>query len=129
MRPVNDPALTVPLVHSAEIDAIANPDGSAVRNVEVVCDQQRLPGRKPEDEALVRDIVMIFVEQSNHDARVFDPLVPRCLVVLAWTGSTFSKGLLSSHHAGILATGRGGRKRKKKRGRMAAFLVTLEVND
>ena len=76
MRPVNDPALTIPLVHTAKIDAIANPDRRAICNVEVVRDQYCLPGRKAEDEALVRDIVMIFVEQSNHDTRIFDPLVP-----------------------------------------------------
>ncbi len=43
MRPVNDPALTIPLVHTAETDTIANPDRRTVCNVEVVCNQKRLP--------------------------------------------------------------------------------------
>ena len=54
MRPVNDPAFRVPLVLPEEFDRIADVQGrDRRRKVDVVRHQQRLPGRKPQDEALV----------------------------------------------------------------------------
>jgi len=66
MRPVNDAAFRVPLVLSEKLDRVAHPQGgNRRRKVDVVRNQQRLPGRKPQYEALVPAAFIVIGEELD----------------------------------------------------------------
>ena len=73
MRPVHEAPEAVPLVHAAHGDAIAEPDGDACRELEVVGDQERLPVADIDDESLVTRVVAIVMQQAADEARNLDP--------------------------------------------------------
>ena len=73
MRPVHEAPEVVPLVHTAHGDAIAEPDGDACRELEVVGDQERLPVADIDDESLVTRVVAIVMQQAADEARNLDP--------------------------------------------------------
>ena len=71
--PVHEPAEVIPLVHAAHDNAIAEADGDAFGEVEVVRDQQRLPFADINDETLVTRAFIVVMQQAADEARDFDP--------------------------------------------------------
>ena len=53
MRPVDETAQVVPLVHAAHVDAIAHAERHAFGEINIVCDQQRPATANFDDETLV----------------------------------------------------------------------------
>ena len=53
VRPVHDAPQIIPLVQTAELDAIAQAEWHACRDIEIVRDQQRLPPGQLDDETLM----------------------------------------------------------------------------
>jgi hypothetical protein len=75
VRPVHQATLIIPLVNAAKADSVAHADGHALRQVEVVGNQQRLAARQLQYEPLVPGALMIVRDQADDDAGVFDPAV------------------------------------------------------
>ena len=73
MRPVHEAPAVVPLVHPAQGDAIAEPDGDACRELEVMGDQKRLPIADVDDEPLVTRVVILVMQKAADEARNLDP--------------------------------------------------------
>ena len=59
MGPVNEATEIVPLVQTTNLHSVAHAEGYALREVEVVRDQQGLPIADVDDEALVTGSVAI----------------------------------------------------------------------
>jgi len=60
MRPMHQTTELVPLVHAAKFDSIAQADRHALRQVNVVRNQQRLSIRQGQDESLMsRPLVVV----------------------------------------------------------------------
>ena len=53
MRPVNQAAEVIPLVHAPELDTVSQPNRHALRNVNIVCDEERLPIADIENKTLM----------------------------------------------------------------------------
>jgi len=74
MRPVDEPAQVVPLVHAAHIYAITHAERHTSSEVDVVCNQQRPATANIDDEALVTRAVVVVRQQSPHEAGDLDPI-------------------------------------------------------
>ncbi len=59
MRPVHEPSQIVPLVQATHLHAVAHTERHAVREVEVVRDQQGLTIADIDDETLVTGAIVI----------------------------------------------------------------------
>ena len=71
MRPVDDAALVVPFVLAAELHGVAHCQTADPRSdVDVVSHQERLTGRKTQDETLVTPAVCVIRQDSVDYARV-----------------------------------------------------------
>lgn len=73
MCPVHEPAKVVPFVHSADLDAVSQPNRDALRQVDVMRNQQRLAIAHVDDEALVAGAVIVVRQQSRNDTPNVDP--------------------------------------------------------
>ena len=82
VRPVHEATLLVPLVNPAKPDPVPHADRHALRQVEVVGDQQRLATRQLHDEALVPPAVIIVGDQADDDAGAFYPAIVVGLAVV-----------------------------------------------
>lgn len=74
MRPVDEPAEVVPLVHSAHINAITHAERHTAGEIDIVCDQQRPATANIDDEALMTRAVVVVRQQSPHEAGDLDPI-------------------------------------------------------
>ena len=73
VSPVHDAALVVPFVLAAEFDEVPFPQRLDARGkVDIVRDQQRLPGVELEDEALVAVTEAVVAENAGHAAAAAD---------------------------------------------------------
>lgn len=67
MRPVNHPALGVPFVDAIERHGIAHLNRiDPGREINVVCDEQRLTRGQPENEALMPAAFVVIRQQGDH---------------------------------------------------------------
>ena len=73
MRPVDETAEVIPLVHAAHVDAITHAERHAFGEINIVCDQQCPAIANIDDEALVARAVVIVRQQSPNEARDLDP--------------------------------------------------------
>lgn len=73
MRPVQEAAEIVPLVHAAEAHPVAEADRDTLCELDVVGDQQGLPLGQPQDESLVACAVTIIRQQARYVTGVLDP--------------------------------------------------------
>src|SRR3954467_259137 len=73
VRPMDDPAFSVPDIFTVEANAVANRESIDARgDVDVVCYQQRLARRKLNDESLVSLPIQVVGQKMNHRAFPFD---------------------------------------------------------
>lgn len=85
VRPVHQAALIIPFVNAAEADSITHANRHALRQVEVVRNQQRLAPRQLQYEPLVPDALVIVRNQADDVAGIFDPaVVVRLFVALLY---------------------------------------------
>lgn len=73
MCPVYEPAEVVPFVHSADLDAVSQPNRDALCQIDVMRDQQRLAIAHVDDKALVAGAVIVVRQQSRNDTSEVDP--------------------------------------------------------
>lgn len=86
MRPVDETAEIVPLVHTAHVHSIAHAQRDAFREIDVVCNQQRLAVADIDNEPLVPRAIVIIGQQASHEAGHFDPLtvIAFCERLVQW---------------------------------------------
>jgi hypothetical protein len=69
MSPMYDASLGIPFVHPIECDCVAlSQILHSRRNVNIVRNQQRLPGRQRDDETLMPTAIVIIGKQPGDDA-------------------------------------------------------------
>ena len=74
----------VPFVHAAETHLVAETERHPFGEVDVVCDENALATRQPQDESLVPFAVIVIAQEANDDTGVLDPaagiafLIRRC---------------------------------------------------
>ncbi len=73
MRPVHETPQIVPLVLPAHVDAIAETNRHAFREIEIVGDQQCCAVTDVDDEPLVTSVVGVVTQKAADEARDFDP--------------------------------------------------------
>ena len=61
MRPVDETAQVVPLIKAPEVNAVADANRDAIRQFDVVCQEQRAPTGDLDDNALVREATRLVV--------------------------------------------------------------------
>ena len=73
VSPVHEPAQVVPLVHTAKIDTITQPDGNPSGQVYVVCNKHRLAILQSQYEPLVPSAVIVVRDQPFDEPGALDP--------------------------------------------------------
>ena len=69
MRPMDDAAPLIPLILAVELDGIARLErADAAREIDIVRDQHCLPGRQPNDEALMATAFVVVGEDFGDAA-------------------------------------------------------------
>ena len=81
MRPVDDATLRSPLVLAVELDWVAGFHScNALREVDVVCHEQRLPGCQANDESLVATAAIVVRKDSGDVTTAFDLYVTAAIL-------------------------------------------------
>ena len=73
MRPVDQSAQVVPFVHATYLHPVTHPQWNALREVDVVSDQQCPAGTDVDDKALVRRAIIVVRQKPPDEACNFDP--------------------------------------------------------
>ena len=95
MCPVHEPAEVIPFIHAAKSDPVANGDRNALRKIDVVRHQQRLPVPQLKNEALMARAVVVIRNQSFDESGVFNP-TPCIFLVIALPDIRLPRG--KRHH-------------------------------
>lgn len=67
MRPVDQPAQLVPLVHTAKLDPVADSDRHTPGKVNVVGNQQGVATAQLQDKSLVMGAIAVVRQQANNE--------------------------------------------------------------
>jgi hypothetical protein len=73
MRPVNQAAEIIPLVHAANTNPVTQSDRDPVREIDIMCDQQCSAVTDIENEALMPRVVIVVRQKARDETGNFDP--------------------------------------------------------
>ena len=108
MRPVDDAAPLVPLVLAVELDGIAWLERAhAAREIDIVRDQHCLPGRQPNDEALMATAFVVVGEDFGDAAtglnlNVAAMILERCCQCVAGTADSRARTVVGPAGTGVI---------------------------
>ena len=81
MCPVDDATLRIPFILAVELDRVAGLHRcNAIREVDVVCHEQRLPGCQANDESLVATAAIVIRKDSGDVTTAFDLYVTAAIL-------------------------------------------------
>lgn len=89
MRPMHQSTQLVPLVHTANVNSIAQPDRHAFREVDVVRNQECAMIPDIKNESLMPGTLVVIAEQTLDEAGNFDPVASIVFRQCAVVGNRF----------------------------------------
>ncbi len=135
MCPVHHASLRVPLVLAIEVDSVVHSDAIDSRSeVDIMGDQQRLPGGQAQNKSLVSRTVVVVGQNPNHGAgtpNLFADVGPRELVGLGeWRNdSRRPRGRLANRGYVIHSNRLVDCSRGRRRVRAASAIEKVEANE
>ena len=112
MRPMDDAAPLIPLILAVELDGIARLErADAAREIDIVRDQHCLPGRQPNDEALMATAFVVVGEDFGDAATALNLNVATAILECRCQGvagaANGSAGAIPRARAGVRSAGTG----------------------